>query len=72
MMHHADILADECARFAEQIRSLSTAASCMLDGSSLADPHQAQCVALDLLGLIEILADKTGINAAALEEIYRR
>ncbi len=72
MMNHADILAAEVSRYADQIRSLSRAASCMLDGSSLADPRQAQCVALELLDLIEFLADKTGIDANALEKIYRR
>ena len=71
-MNHPDILAEEIGRYSGQIRSLSVAAACLLDGSSPGDKQEAQSVAADLLDLIGFLADKTGIDADALAKIYRR
>ncbi len=71
MMHHADILASEAARFAEQIRSLSIAAAMILSGDAVADKSEALDVAGDLLDVIGFLSERAGGNAETLERHFR-
>ena len=57
----------DASRNASQIRSLALAASCLATGSAPADKAQTEVAIIDLLEVIEQLAQQTGKQMDALE-----